>query len=104
MKKLLLTLISLVTLSGCVVINDEIVPLHDTKTYKVFQVLSDGNALASECKSPNDKYCLGETALLLQGNSAFYDGLRVTLIKPTVEGAFRYETRNNFIKTVPIIR
>ncbi len=104
MKKLLLALISLITLSSCVVINDEIVPLHDTKTYKVFQVLSDGNALAFECKSPNDEFCLGETVLLLRRDSAFYDGLRVTLTKPTIEGTFRYETRNNFIKTVPIIR
>jgi len=55
MKKLLLLLpISFLTLTSCTVIDGQTVWLDEIKTYRVFQVLPDGNALAFECDSEYD--------------------------------------------------
>ena len=105
MKKLLLLLpISFLTLTSCTVIDGQTVWLDEIKTYRVFQVLPDGNALAFVCDSEYDKYCYGDVALLAEREKPFYDGIKVTIPKPTIEGTYRYETRDNFIKTVPIVR
>ena len=104
MKKLLLLLpISFLTLTSCTVIDGQTVWLDEIKTYRVFQVLPDGNALAFECDSEYVKYCYGDVALLAKREKPFYDGIKVNIPKPTIEGTYRYETRNNFIKTVPIV-
>lgn len=87
----------------CTVIDGQTVWLDEIKTYRVFQVLPDGNALAFECDSEYDKYCYGDVALLAKREKPFYDGIKVNIPKPTIEGTYRYETRNNFIKTVPIV-
>ena len=91
-------------LTSCTVIDGQTVWLDEIKTYRVFQVLPDGNALAVECDSEYDKYCYGDVALLAKREKPFYDGIKVTIPKPTIEGTYRYETRDNFIKTVPIVR
>ncbi len=105
MKRLLLLLpLSLSTLTSCTVIDNQTVWLDELKTYQVFQVLPDGNALAFKCDSEYDKHCLGEVVFLVQRDVSFYDGLKVTIPKPTIEGTYRYETRNGFVKTVPVVR
>lgn len=105
MKRLLLLLpLSLSTLTSCTVIDNQTVWLDELKTYQVFQVLPDGNALAFKCDSEYDKHCLGEVVFLVQRDVSFYDGLKVTIPKSTIEGTYRYETRNGFVKTVPVVR
>ena len=104
MKKLLLLLVSFFALNSCTIINGEAVWLYEIKTYKVFQVLPDGNALAFKCDSEYDKHCFGEVVFLVQREVPFYDGLKVTIAKPIMEGTYRYETRDAFVKTVPIVR
>ncbi|GAB1824920.1 hypothetical protein [Turicimonas sp. TL08] len=91
MKKIILFL-ALLALNGCATVN----------TYEVFQVLDDGNALARECE-PFGSLCLGKIVLLTRRESSFYDGLKVKIQNPTIEGTFRYESRDHLTRTVPVL-
>ena len=80
----------------------------DMERFKVFQVYEDGPALASHCKKADDDYCYGKTVLLtLQRGVDYYDDMIVTTPESRCAvqgGVYRYENREGFIKTVPIIR
>lgn len=79
----------------------------DMHKFKVFQVLEDNYALANECNS--DDLCAYNPVVLLTPMSGvdFYDGMLVAVPAKKCaiqDGVYRYETKNNFLKTVPRIR
>ena len=80
----------------------------DFRRFKVFQVFNDGYALASACTSEfSPDLCLGATVLLTpKRNLEYYDDMYVSVPndKCAVQnGVYKYETKSNDHKTVPII-
>lgn len=78
--------------------------------FKVFQTFEDKYALAYECKNDDGVLkdsCLGAVVLLTPMSGIdFYDDMLVTIPEKKCavqNGVYRYETRDNFIKTVPRI-
>lgn len=75
----------------------------DAKSFEVMQVLPDGNALATVESNEN----FGMIVMLLANkNATYYDNQKIEV--PTGKcarqiGTYRYMTRNNIEKTVPII-
>lgn len=75
----------------------------DAKSFEVLQVLPDGNALAT-IESPEN---FGMIVMFrAKGNASYYDDQKIEI--PTGKcarqiGTYRYMTRNNIEKTVPII-
>lgn len=75
----------------------------DAKSFEVLQVLPDGNALATVESNEN----FGMIVMLLANkNATYYDNQKIEV--PTGKcarqiGTYRYMTRNNIEKTVPII-
>lgn len=75
----------------------------DAKSFEVMQVLPDGNALATVESNEN----FGMIVMLLPNkNATYYDNQKIEV--PTGKcarqiGTYRYMTRNNIEKTVPII-
>lgn len=75
----------------------------DAKSFEVLQVLPDGNALAT-VESPEN---FGMIVMFrAKGNASYYDDQKIEI--PTGKcarqiGTYRYMTRNNIEKTVPII-
>ena len=118
MKKFLI--LSMLILTGCAKISSmNIVPSEggydvernedcmDMTRFKVLQVLEDNHALAYECNS--GEYCYSNTVVLLtpQDGVDYYDDMTVSLPKQKCavqDGVYKYETKNNSLKTVPIIR
>lgn len=76
--------------------------------FKVFQVLEDNYALAIECRSDDYDYCFGAVVLLTPMSGIdFYDDMFVTVPAKKCaiqDGVYRYETKNNSLKTVPRIK
>lgn len=80
----------------------------DIYKVKVFQVLNDGSALATECKKDfMSETCYGKTvALIVQRKVDFYDEM---IVEPEAEkcfvqdGIYRYETKSGLNKTVPVV-
>lgn len=76
--------------------------------FKVFQVLGNNYALANECKPDDNNYCFGAVVLLTpQKGVDYYDDMFVGLPKDKCavqDGVYSYETKNDFLKTVPRIR
>lgn len=75
----------------------------DAKSFEVMQVLPDGNALATVESNEN----FGMIVMFLANkNATYYDNQKIEV--PTGKcarqiGTYRYMTRNNIEKTVPII-
>lgn len=75
----------------------------DAKSFEVLQVLPDGNALATVESNEN----FGMIVMFLANkNATYYDNQKIEV--PTGKcarqiGTYRYMTRNNIEKTVPII-
>lgn len=73
---------------------------HST-SFKVFQTL-DGGALASEKGGYSANSYYGNTVLLL--GDMFYDGQIVKMRAPMQVGVYRYESKGNGMKTVPVVQ
>lgn len=80
------------------------------KSFRVFQVLPNGTALAESSEKDKVKYSIeyGDPVVLLLAaeNAAYYDDqvIKVPADKVVRQvGTYRYETQNDFVKTVPII-
>jgi hypothetical protein len=80
----------------------------DMHKFKIFQVLGDNYALANECRSDDYDYCFGAVVLLTPMSGIdFYDDMFVTVPAKKCaiqDGVYRYETKNNSLKTVPRIK
>ena len=79
----------------------------DMTQFKVLQVVEDGHALAFECNDGG--HCYNNTVVLLtpQKGIDYYDDMIVGLPNEKCaiqDGVYRYETKNESIKTVPVIR
>ncbi len=75
----------------------------DAKSFEVLQVLPDGNALATVKSNEN----FGMIVMLLANkNATYYDNQKIEVSTGKCAkqiGTYRYMTRNNIEKTVPII-
>lgn len=75
----------------------------DAKSFEVLQVLTDGNALATVKSNEN----FGMIVMLLANkNATYYDDQKIEVSTGKCArqiGTYRYMTRNNIEKTVPII-
>lgn len=75
----------------------------DAKSFEVLQVLPDGNALATVESNEN----FGMIVMLLANkNATYYDDQKIEVSTGKCArqiGTYRYMTRNNIEKTVPII-
>lgn len=75
----------------------------DAKSFEVLQVLPDGNALATVKSNEN----FGMIVMLLANkNATYYDDQKIEVSTGKCArqiGTYRYMTRNNIEKTVPII-
>lgn len=116
MKKIIFTLVLLI--SACtnipqVDVLDNIEKSERNKAcmdmvrFKVLQVFADGYALAYECN--DGKFCYNNTIVLLtpQPGVYYYDDMLVNIPEEKCaiqDGVYRYETKNESIKTVPIIQ
>lgn len=75
----------------------------DVKSFEIMQVLPDGNALATVKSNEN----FGMIVMLLANkNATYYDDQKIEVSTGKCArqiGTYRYMTRNNIEKTVPII-
>lgn len=85
----------------------DVMPL---KSFKVFQVLNNGWALAQSSSKPNAEYGIefGDPVVYLKPieGKAYYDDMVLNLSSKKVArqiGTYRYETQKEFVKTVPVI-
>ncbi len=80
----------------------------DMEHFKIIQVFQDNSALAKKCDSISDKYCSFPVVLLTpQQGVDYYDDMYVGLPDnkcAVQDGVYRYETRQEIIKTVPRIK
>ena len=82
------------------------------KSFKIFQVLPNGTALAhstdkANVRYPNLEYGDPVVFFLPEDGVTYYDDLIVKVSSGKVVrqvGTYRYETKNEFVKTVPIVR
>lgn len=82
------------------------------KSFKIFQVLPNGTALAQSTEKTNVRYPNLEYGdpivfFLPEDGVTYYDDLIVKVASGKVVrqvGTYRYETKNEFVKTVPIVR
>lgn len=79
----------------------------DMVRFKVLQVLANGYALAYECNEGD--FCASNTVVLLTPlpRVYYYDDMYVTVPKEKCavqNGVFRYETKREILKTVPVIK
>ena len=82
------------------------------KSFRIFQVLPNGTALAQSTDKanvlyPNLEYGDPIVFLLPEDGVTYYDDLimKVPVGKKARQvGTYRYETKNEFVKTVPIVR
>jgi len=79
----------------------------DAQSYKVFQVVENGNALATALSDKEYGWYHGIVVLLVAGeDSNYYDEQIVTAPAGTYirqVGTYRYKTNEDFIKTVPAV-
>lgn len=80
------------------------------RSFKVFQVLPNGTALAQSSEKIKVEYEFqyGDPVVLFlpTENSSFYDDQVIKLPSNKVTkqiGTYRYETKNEFVKTVPVV-
>ena len=77
------------------------------KSYRVFQVVDGGYALANAATSEDFGLYLGIVVLLYADeNSNYYDGKIINASKGQIfrqVGTYRYQTKDDNIKTVPVI-
>lgn len=85
-------------------------PIMPLKSFRIFQVLPNGSALAYSSEKSKVQYIFeyGDPVVLFipQDNTAYYDNQVITVpVNKVVHqvGIYRYETNNEFVKTVPII-
>lgn len=78
-----------------------------TKSFKVFQVDSYGNALARECSDEKYDLYLGVVVFFTaeEGKSFYDDQIIKVPVGQCVRqlGTYRYTTTDNFVKTVPAV-
>ena len=87
--------------SGLVIFEEEGKCFH-TNSIKIFQALGSGEALGRIGQYPNDTLVL----LLDDTERSFYDGEVVSVPKDKCAkqiGTYRYETKNEIMKTVPAV-
>ena len=79
----------------------------DVQSFQVFQVLRDGNALATCLTDAEYSMYLGPVVLLLSEDEMhFYDDQTVSAPKGKKYmqvGTYRYEAKNEMVKTVPAV-
>ena len=80
------------------------------KSFRVFQVLPNGTALAQTSEKLKVEYNFqyGDPIVLLlpSDNNSYYDDqvIKTPTNKVTRQiGTYRYETKNDFVKTVPVV-
>lgn len=87
---------------------DQPADVFDSRTFEVFQVLSNGNALADSENPSYREVHTGPTVLLLADeNSHYYDDQLVKVGKGNcarMVGIFSYESTGSGRKTVPVLR
>lgn len=74
-------------------------------TFRVMEVLSNGNALAMGCEEDNGN-CIPEVLFIGDKSMPYYDGQMISVPNGKVAkqmGTLRYGSRNN-VKTVPIVK
>lgn len=74
-------------------------------TFRVMEVLSNGNALAMGCEEENGN-CIPEVLFVGDKSMPYYDGQMISVPNGKVAkqmGTLRYGSRNN-VKTVPIVK
>lgn len=74
-------------------------------TFRVMEVLSNGNALAMGCEEENGN-CIPEVLFIGDKSMPYYDGQMISVPNGKVAkqmGTLRYGSRNN-VKTVPIVK
>lgn len=74
-------------------------------TFRVMEVLSNGNALAMGCEEENGN-CIPEVLFIGDKSMPFYDGQMISVPNGKVAkqmGTLRYGSQNN-VKTVPIVK
>ena len=77
------------------------------KSYKVFQSLQEGYALANTLSDSKYKWYYGTTVLLHKKGKYFYDEEIIDVLKGEEDrqiGVYRYYTTNDQLKTVPVIQ
>ena len=76
---------------------------EEHKAYEVFQVIDRG-ALALKCNHGAMSSCTGHVVLIPKSIvSRPWDGMIITLKNTKVIDTYRYETVNEFMKTVPVV-
>ena len=90
---------------------DEPGDVMSLKSFKIFQVLPNGTALAysAEKTTVQYKWQYGEPVVFLlpEEGTTYYDDLVIKVPSGKVVrqiGTYRYETKNEFVKTVPIVK
>ena len=83
-------------------------PLGASVVYNVIQVLSNGDALATECSSRDREFskslCTGYVALLPSVvDPVMFNDKHVTVTAPAIVDLYRYESNAGMLKTVPVI-
>lgn len=74
-------------------------------TFRVMEVLSNGNALAMGCEEENGN-CIPEVLFIGDKSMPYYDGQMISVPNGKVAkqmGTLHYGSRNN-VKTVPIVK
>ncbi len=86
---------------------EEQVQKMDVQEYQVFQVLSNGYALATSLSNAKYGWYMGPAVLIIPGDDLhFYDQQKVAATKGkkfVQVGTYRYETPGEMVKTVPAI-
>lgn len=77
--------------------------VDESKSYEVFQVIERG-ALALKCNHGAMSSCTGPVVLIPKSVVAKpWDGMVIRLKDTKVIDTYSYETRNDMIKTVPVV-
>lgn len=101
MKKIILSLAALLSLSGCS--TADLIEIDGNRYFKVFQTLEEG-ALANRCESAVGERCFGIVVFLPNDvDPVMYDGKILRIEKPEIVDRYVYTTVQGVTKTVPVI-
>ena len=103
MKKLLLTAIAGIALTGCT--TGEILKMDGKRNFRIIQVLNSGDFLTMDCtKATDDGACYGNVALMPKGADPMpYNDKIIHLDNPQIVDTFTYINTKEQQKTVPVI-
>lgn len=103
MNKLAIALSSVVFLSGCSVIPQDIVTKGEN-TFQVYQVHSSEGATAYRCVFGDINECSGPFVFIDSSvDPAMYDGKKITIVDPIVIGSYSYYNGLSRKRTIPRI-